>query len=165
MRCSPRLFPSLCFLVATFWLGTSAWAADLYKVGSRFDGLSTKDQHGLNYTFKAGETRLILVSFDMTTGKKANTWLAKQPASFLSSHRAILINNIYGMPGVGRIFALPKMKKYPHRILLADADGFLDRFPATDNQLTVIRLDPAGVITAINRIDPAKEMPAIFGPK
>ena len=39
------------------------------------------------------------------------------------------IANVYGMPAIGRFFAMPKMKKYPHRIMLADAEGLLDEFP------------------------------------
>jgi len=159
------LAPLLSLFAAAFWLTASATAADLYSVGSRFESFSTKDQHEQTYTFQAGEARLIVVSFDMTSGKKANAWLAKQPAAFLSSRQALLINNIYGMPGIGRMFALPKMKKYPHRILLADADGFLDRYPAVDNKLTVIRLDAAGLITAIDHVDPAKDLSAVFEQK
>jgi len=157
--------PLLSLFAAACWLTASAMAADLFRVGSRFEPFSTKDQHDKTFTFKAGETRLIVVSFDMTSGKKANTWLAKQPAAYLTSRQALLINNIYGMPGIGRMFALPKMKKYPHRILLADADGFLDRYPAVDNKLTVVRLDAAGLITAIDHFDPAKDLSAIFDRK
>jgi len=159
------LVPLLSVFVAAFWQSTSATAADLYSVGSRFEPFSTKDQYEQTYTFQAGETRLIVVSFDMTSGKKANTWLARQPAAFLSSLQAVVINNIYGMPGIGRMFALPKMKKYPHRILLADADGFLDRYPAVDNKLTVIRLDAAGQITAIDHVDPASGLARVFEQK
>ncbi len=146
-------------------LTASAFAAELYKVGSLFEPFTTKDQHEQSYTFKPGDASIILVSFEMGTGKKANTWLAKQPPSFLSDNKALLINNIYGMPGVGRMFALPKMKKYPHRILLADEDGFLNRYPAADNKVTVLRLDAAGVITGVQIIDPAKEMDSVFARK
>ncbi|MFO1451240.1 MAG: hypothetical protein U1F61_23985 [Opitutaceae bacterium] len=160
-----RFIASFRWALAALALTASAFAAELYKVGSLFEPFTTKDQHEQSYTFKPGDATVILVSFEMGSGKKANTWLAKQPPSFLSDNKALLINNIYGMPGVGRMFALPKMKKYPHRILLADEDGFLSRYPAVDNKLTVLRLDAAGVITSIQQIDPGKEMDSVFAKK
>jgi hypothetical protein len=63
------------------------------------------------------------------------------------------------MPGIGRMFALPKMKKYPHRILLADAEDFLRRYPSQEYRITALRLDAQGVITAIEFFDP-KQVPA-----
>ena len=39
---------------------------------------------------------------------------------FLASKKAVYMANIFGMPGIGRMFAMPKMKKYNHRIILAD---------------------------------------------
>jgi hypothetical protein len=60
------------------------------------------------------------------------------------------------MPGIGRTFALPKMRKYPHRIILADEEHFLDRYPTEDGKLTLFRLDDAGKITEIKFIDPEK---------
>ena len=118
-----RLTSLLLVLAATAF---AAAPSDLYKVGDRFAPFSTKDQHDKPYAYEGG-ARLVLVAFEMGAGKAANAFLEKQPAGFLDQHRAIYISNIHGMPGVARMFALPKMKKYPHRILLADAEGFLNR--------------------------------------
>ena len=136
-------------------------AAEPYKVGDVFASFATKDQHDKAYTYEGG-ARLVIVAFEMGAGKAANSFLEKQPASFLDAHKAIFISNIHGMPGIGRMFALPKMKKYPHRILLADAENFLARYPAKEDFLTVLSLDEKGVVTAIRHVDPKRQMETIF---
>lgn len=72
----------------------------------------------------------------MDTGQAANGFLEEQGAGCLAKNQTLLIANIHGMPGIARTFALPKMRKYPHRVILADAEHFLDRYPNKDNHLT-----------------------------
>lgn len=134
-----------------------------YQPGDTFEAFTTKDQHEKDYAY-AGGVRLVIVSFEMGSGKAANTFLEKQGPGFLDRHQAIFIANIHGMPGIGRVFALPKMRKYPHRILLADAENFLARYPEQENKLTVVSLDPAGKVTALRFVDPKKELASVFTP-
>ncbi|WP_414661848.1 hypothetical protein [Horticoccus sp. 23ND18S-11] len=158
-------FASLLFalLVSLSAVAVAAPAVEKYKVGDTFAAFTTKDQHEKSYTYEGG-ARLVVVAFEMGAGKAANSYFEKQPADFLTGHKAIFISNIHGMPGVGRFFALPKMKKYPHRILLADEENFLARYPAQEDLLTVLSLDEKGVITGIRHVSPKKEMASIFAP-
>jgi hypothetical protein len=156
-------FPILVAFLLFSLDGTAAPAAAKYRVGDALDPFTTKDQHGNAYAYD-GSARLVIVAFAMGAGKAANAFFEKKPADFLSSHHAIFISNIHGMPGIGRAFALPKMKKYPHRILLADTADFLARYPAQEDMLTVLALDERGVITAIHHVNPKKEMDSIFAP-
>lgn len=149
------------FAVAGLFLGASVFAADAYKVGDTLVTFTVKDQHDQPYTFVPGP-RVVLVSFAMGVGKDANGYFAKQPADFLAQHQAVFIANIHGMPGIGRFFALPKMKKYPHRILLGDDEHLLDRYPVQEGKLTVLRLDAAAKITAVEFVDAEKNLPAVF---
>ena len=68
----------------------------------------------------------------------------------------------YGMPGIGRVFAMPKIKKYPHRILLGDDEHLLDRYPEQKGKLTVFDFNPDGTITAIRFLDPEKDLDKLF---
>lgn len=138
-------------------------AAEPLKVGDKLPAFETKDQHEKPFTFQDGAYRLFLVSFTMGSGKDVNGWLAKKEPGFLDSKKALFLADIHGMPGVGRVFALPKMKKYPHRILLGDDDKLLERYPRQEDRITVFDLDENGVITGIRFIDPEKELPALFG--
>lgn len=141
-----------------------AHAAELYKTGDTLEAFTVKDQHEREFAFKPGP-RAVIVSFSMSVGKDANGYFAAQPAGFLDQQNTLFIANIYGMPGIGRFFALPKMKKYPHRILLGDDEHLLDRYPVQDGKLTVVRLDPAAKITAIEFVDAEKGLPAVFAAK
>ena len=137
----------------TALLSIGAYGVELLQVGAPFPGLNAKDQHDKEYQFKPG-TRAVLIAFDMATGKKANKYLANQGAEFLPSHKAVYVANINGMPGIGRFFALPKMRKYPHRIILADSEHLLDPFPQKQGHVTVVRLDDSAKVQAITFWNP-----------
>ncbi|MFT3869527.1 MAG: hypothetical protein QM715_13820 [Nibricoccus sp.] len=149
------------FSVLALFVATHLSAADPYKIGDKLDSFTVKDQHEKEYAFAPGP-RVFLVSFEMGTGKKANKWFAEKGADFLPQKQAIFLADIHGMPGVGRVFALPKMKKYPHRILLGDAKDLLSRYPKQDDKLTLLRLDESAHITAIEFVDPEKGLDSIF---
>ncbi|MBA4135922.1 MAG: hypothetical protein C0518_01245 [Opitutus sp.] len=160
-----RMKPVLrCLLLVSAWALTSVLAhasdAKKYAVGDTFAAFVTKDQHDQPFAYQGG-ARLVVVSFEMDTGKAANGFLEKQGADFLPRRNALFLSNIHGMPGIARTFAMPKMRKYPHRILLADAENFLARYPSQANHLTALSLDEKGVITAI-RFVPKKEAAAAF---
>ncbi len=148
--------------IACLLLLATALAAEPYRPGDRFEAFSTKDQHDRAYTYEGGARRVI-VAFEMGSGKSANAFFEAQPADFLARHETIFLSNIHGMPGIARAFALPKMRKYPHRILLADGKDFLARYPTQEDQLTVLTLDAAGVIRDIRFVDPKRGLPAVFG--
>lgn len=133
--------------------------ADQYQAGSKITAFQTKDQHGQAYEFKAEETKFLMVSFDMETGKKANAALHAEGANFLSDKKAVYVANIHGMPGIGRFFAMPKMRKYAHRIILADDENLLKPYPQQESKVTVIKLN-RGVVSSISYWDPVAGKPA-----
>jgi hypothetical protein len=130
--------------------------AEPYAKGSSVKTFSAKDQHEQAYTFDAKTTRYLLVSHDMETGKKANGALTVLGKDHLPGKKAIYIANIHGMPGVGRMFALPKMKKYTHRIILGDDAALIADFPEQKGKVTVLGLSN-GKVTSVEYWDPATE--------
>lgn len=143
----------LCFPLVITQLNAQQAAQQTYTKGSKIAAFEAKDQHEKEFKFEKG-IRYLLVSFDMGTGKVANKALNAKGADFLPSKKAVYIANIYGMPGIGRAFALPKMKKYAHRIILGDAKNLLDPFPSKDKMVTVIALNANGIVTSISYWDP-----------
>ncbi len=145
----------MCLCIPFLWLQASAQqvAQKTYVKGSKIAAFQAKDQHEKDYTFEQG-TRYLLVSFDMSTGKVANKALTAKGAAYLPSKKAVFVANIYGMPKVGRFFAIPKMKKYAHRIILGDAKGLLDPFPMEKKKVTVIKLNSKGIVTSISYWSP-----------
>lgn len=152
-------------IIASLGLALSVQAddPDLYQVGDKFVSFSTNDQHEKPVRVSpATGTKHLIISFTMGSGKEANRFFAKKGATFLDEHEAKFLANIYGMPGIGRMFALPKMKKYPHRILLGDDEHLLDRVPIQKGKLTVLEFDQDNRISRIRFMDPKRELGGLF---
>lgn len=151
-------------LLLFFTLLMNVVAAEPYKLGEVLAPFTSKDQHEKDYSYTPGSVRLLVVSYEMGVGKDTNVWLAKQPADFLAQQKAVFLADIHPMPGVGRVFALPKMRKYPHRIILGDDEKLMERHPKKKGHLTVFSLDEKGTITGIRHVDPEKEPAKAFEP-
>jgi hypothetical protein len=99
----------------------------------------------VDYHFKPADMKYLLVSHDMETGKKANAVLTTLGKDYFSNHKAAYLANIHGMPGIGRMFAIPKMKKYAHRIILGDDPELIAKFPMQAGKVTVIAISEGKV--------------------
>ena len=163
MRICSRLCSStLLVLAAFFFTTTTGRPNDLYHVGSMVASFTANDQFGAPFKFGA-DCRVLLISFDMATGKQANVKLSALGKDFLPKANATYVANIHGMPAIGRAFALPKMRSYAHRIVLADDERLLAPFPRMEKRVTVLRLQ-RGKVTAIRYWDPEKEeVAAVLG--
>jgi hypothetical protein len=139
-----------------FAFGALCAHADPYKAGDAIQPFTAKDQHEKDYTFDAKSTRYLLVSHDMETGKKANGALTTLGKDHLAGKKAVYIANIHGMPGIGRMFALPKMKNYNHRIILGDDAALIANFPEQKGKVTVLGLEN-GKVRSVQYWDPSTE--------
>lgn len=152
----PRLLKLSLISACAALLGISAAGAAPYQKGEAVKAFEAKDQFENAFTFKPAETEFLLVSHDMETGKKANAALTTLGKDYLPTRKAIYMANIHGMPGIGRMFAMPKMKKYAHRIILADDAALIANFPAEAGKVTVLALS-AGKVQSIRFWSPADE--------
>lgn len=143
-----------CLFAAVVSLGSVS--ADPYQKGSAVAAFHAKDQHGQALAFVPADTRFLLVSHDMETGKKANAALSAKGKDFLDAKKAVYLANIHGMPAIGRTFALPKMRKYTHRIILGDDAGLIARFPEEKGKVTVLGL-AGGKVKSIGYWNPAEQ--------
>ena len=147
------------YLALWLFLVSAVLADEPLKVGDLVPSFKAKDQHGHEYELSSGVQRMF-VSFDMSTGKEANAYFARKGAGLLPNAQAIYVSNIYGMPSIGRVFALPKMRKYPHRIILADSENLLARYPQQKDRITVLSLDANLRITGVAFWNPKEDVPA-----
>lgn len=120
-----------------------------YASGSKVESFTAKDQHEQSFTLKPEETRYLMVSHDMETGKKANSSLNALGKDYLGGKKAVYVANIHGMPGIGRMFAMPKMKKYVHRIILGDDANLIAKFPEEKGKVTVLKLSGGKVSSVV----------------
>ncbi len=133
----------------------TAFAAP-YEKGQKLESFKAEDQFGTEYTFDPAATRFLLVSHDMDTGKKANAALTALGKEYLPGKGAVYFANIHGMPGIGRMFAIPKMKKYSHRIILGDDEALIARFPEQAGKVTVLKVS-SGKVQSVTFWTPGTE--------
>lgn len=149
------LFARGAALLFTVTLAVSIHAGELV-VGDTVPAFSAKDQFSKEFKPDAG-LRFLLLGFDMGTSKIANLKLADLGAGWLEKHSAAYVLDIHTMPGIARLFAFPKLRKYPHRIVLGDDEKMLAVFPRQPEKITVLVLTPTGKISEIRYWNPATE--------
>ncbi len=120
--------------------GVCGLLAAPYEKGQAVESFKAEDQYGTAFALEPSKTKFVLVSHDMETGKKANAALTALGKEFLPDKKAVYVANIDGMPAIGRMFAIPKMKKYSHRIILGDDAALIARFPKQAGKVTVLTL-------------------------
>lgn len=137
---------------------TSLFANEL-NLNANINSFSLTDQFNKMHTIDR-KVKTIIVSFEKDTSKDINEFLSSKKVDFLNKNSAVFIANISAMPSIiTRMFALPKMKKYKHNILLI-YDENDKRFVQKDDKLTVYKLDNT-LIKSINFINP-KELAKVF---
>ena len=142
------------FFVALL-LVTSLFSNEI-QVNQKLRVFALPDQFGVYHTVDRHTTTMI-VSFEKDTGKDVNTFLASKDSNYLKKNSAVFIANISKMPAIiTRMFAMPKLKKYKHTILLVNNEDD-DRFSAKEEKITIYKLENS-VVKKIYYISSAKEI-------
>ena len=119
------------------WACTSAPAAEEKTLAE----LRLEDQHGDMHTI-APDTRMIVFAGDMDASKIVHALLGEREPDYLPRHRAVFIADIHRMPGfVTRFIALPRMRRYPYRMLLIRDDKTGERFARREGAVSIVTLD------------------------
>ena len=130
-------------------------AAEL-KVGDTLPALAAKDQFGKDFTTHPGLHYLIL-AFEMDASKQAITQLNELGTPWLDQQHAAYVVDLHRMPSFARLFALPKMQKYPTRMVLCEDEKPLLPYPRKPAMLTILKLTDDQKISAIQYWNPATE--------
>jgi hypothetical protein len=134
------------------------WAAP-YQVGQSVQPLELSDQFGKKHTLKMMPETLI-VAFEKATAATVNDYISAQPKGYLAKHKAAFAADISQMPGfIAESFALPKMRKYPHSVLLIRDEELGLRFPGEEEKITIMKFR-GNVLTKIEFIRTAAELKA-----
>lgn len=145
-------------LLSLLVMGLSLFANE-FKIGDNIGTFSMLNQHDEKVTVDSSVTK-ILVSFEKDTGADINEYLNDKSKAFLKNKHAVFIANISAMPSIiTKMFALPKMRKYTHDILLIYDDED-KRFVSKEEMSTLYTLDN-GVITDISYFT-KKDLDTIF---
>lgn len=116
----------------------SVWAVP-YTVGQTVSPLELEDQHG-NHTTLQTMPKTLIMAYEKGTGATVNEYLNAQDKGYLKKYNAVFIADISQMPGlVTKLFALPKMRKYIHTVLLIRDEQQGLRFPSKEEKITVMK--------------------------
>jgi len=144
------------FTIAILLLPLTHLPAGQLAVGDILPAITANDQHGTPFVLTTN-IQVLLVATEMDCAKAANRKLADQRAGFLEKYHAAYLMDIHTMPAIGRFFAIPKMQKYPQRIVLIDSPTVLADFPTKASCVTVISLNATNQIQKISYWNPASE--------
>ena len=138
-------------ILMTIWgvMVGGLWAAEV-GVGDPMPELTLPDQHD-----KATEVdaRVVIMAFDMGVSKSFNKWLDARGKDWLPKRNAVYVADISGMPKtISKMFAVPKMRKYSHKILLNRDDNFAKSYPRKKDMATILRINRMGEITSVSHI-------------
>ena len=127
-------------------------------VGEKFPGYELEDQHGNKHSLDPA-TQIVLISTNMELSKSVHGWLLEKPPTYLADHHIEYVSDITDMPGIiSWMFAKPKMRKYPFRILLADDEAFAPNYPAEEAKLAAFELAPDRTVKRIAFLNSVAEV-------
>lgn len=136
----------------------SLWAVP-YTVGQSVSPLELEDQHGNRTTLKEMPKTLIM-AYEKGTGATVNEYLNAQDKGYLKKYNAAFVADISQMPGlVTKLFALPKMRKYIHTVLLIQDEQQGLKFPSKEEKITVMKFRD-NLLTEVKFITTSSELKA-----
>ena len=143
------------YLLIIFIFITSLNASN-FSIGDQIQAFTLPDQFGKEHTIDSS-IKTIIVSFEKATGADMNKFLNAHEPNYLKNHHAVFIANISQMPSlITKLFAMPKMKKYKHTILIIN-DEDNHQFLHYEDKIVIYTLKN-GVISEINFVYTAKEV-------
>jgi len=134
--------------------------ADTMKVGDSLPTITLQDQFEVKQTV-ASTTKTILVAYDKDISSLLKEFLLAKEGDFLTANNAVYIGDIRGMPSlISKFFAIPKMKKYPFKILFLDENNekYLDK---KEDMITVYTLVDSK-ITNVSFVKTTEELENLF---
>ena len=136
-----------------------AFSASL-NIGDKLPDITLLDQFGNTHTIDKGVSKII-ITFDKKSSVLANKFISKKrdSAKYLDANNMAFVANISKMPAlITKLFAMPKMKKYKHTILLIDDDDN-NMFLSEKKHISIYDLQD-GIIKNITYIKGIKELNA-----
>lgn len=134
--------------------------AQLAEIGKPFPSYTLEDQFGQTNTLSS-ETRFVIVASEKDISGKVNDWLKTKEPDYLAGLKTEYVSDIEPMPGIiTSLFALPKMKKYPFKLLLATEKSFAATYPKQKGRIALFTLDANHVLTDLRFVETAAEIEA-----
>jgi len=128
-----------------------------YQVGQSVAPLELQDQFGKHIALKV-MPKTVIMAFEKGTSGTVNEYLAAQNKDYLGLHNSAFIADISQMPNfITESFALPKMRKFSHTVLLIRDEELGLRFPAQEEKITVMKFQ-GNRVSAIEFVSTAEQL-------
>ncbi len=142
--------------VAALLVGLTLWSAP-YKVGQSVMPLDLSDQFGKRVSLKM-MPKTVVMAFEKGTGATVNDYLNAQEKGYLAKYKAAFVADISQMPKfITESFALPKMRKYNHTVLLIQDEEQGLNFPYQEDKITVMKFR-GNFLTKIDFVSTPEEL-------
>lgn len=148
------------FGVLLFLLSFAA-VSDQLTVGVELPELTLPDQHENQHTVV--DAKVVVFAPDKDAGELAHQVLSQTDTDKLETKSIVYISDISGMPSfVTSMFALPKMRDYPYRVLLGYEEADTAIFPRQEGQVTVLYVE-SGKLERISFAESAQALADLIG--
>ncbi len=134
--------------------------ANSFKIGSPIQQLEK-----FRYETPQGEniqipkkTSLIIIAFEKDTGAMINKYLSMQNSSYLVKKHIVFIADIHSIPSLFiKLFALPKLRKFKHKVYLHYGNKFEIFMPSKEGKITLIKIQ-SNKVKSISYVQTIKEL-------
>ena len=153
---------SASIIVAMLCVLARTTVAEPVAVGDPMTTYHLEDQFGKEHDL-AADTRAVVICSEMSLSKTLHAWLKEKGGDYLPDRHTEYVSDITGMPTpITVLFARPKMKKYPFRILLAQDHDFGPLYPKEEGKIAVFLLAEDHTVTDVRFISKPEELDGIL---
>lgn len=133
---------TILLIVILLIIFTSIIHAEPYKVGTQVPDFSLKDQHGKTYKLDPAVRLILFVGRDRQGGEIVAKALENTGEGYLAKYSTIYIIDTSGIPRlVNKLFARPKLRKRPYKILVDPGPSVTKDFPSEKEKVTLLHIN------------------------
>jgi len=156
---------ALALFIAPPSLAQSETLSSPLQTGDAFPSLQLPDAFGNAYQLPYPGVRHVLFSADMDANDLMEQSFGELDKGDFTAAGLVYVADISGMPRlIARLFAIPSLRDYPFRVLLAREAEQLAMLPRQEGAVSVITLAGDGQVTKIEHLDDKAGLQALITP-
>ena len=105
------------------------------------------------------------IASEKGVSERLTAWLKPRSPGYLEEHHTEYVSDITPMPSIiSHLFALPKIRKYPFRLLLARDENFAKTYPRQAGRFALFLLDGQRTITGLHFLEKPEDLEPLLAP-
>ncbi|MGM0520726.1 MAG: FAD/FMN-containing dehydrogenase [Pseudomonadota bacterium] len=156
-------YVSCCALLIGLLFSAVSWAQTPIAVEDTLSEVTLPDAHGNAYQVPYPGLRHLLFSDDMDGNELMEQAFGDLDKGEFTAAGLAYAADISGMPSlIARFFAVPSLRDYPFRVLLARDKSTLAHIPREEGHVTVLTLTTDGTVSQIRFVKRLDELTALL---